>query len=67
MGVIRHHVSVILVQRSAISIAPAGPCCPVIAITRYPRVGRHCRAYSWLFPFVYTGERLDIWSEDMDL
>ncbi|VDK36730.1 unnamed protein product [Taenia asiatica] len=52
---------------SAIAIASAGPCCPVIVITRYPRVARHCRAYRGLFPFVYTGEQLKNWSEDMDL
>lgn len=52
---------------SAVAIATAGPCCPVIAITRYPRVARHCRAYRGLFPFVYTGEQLENWSEGMDL
>ncbi|VDM30222.1 unnamed protein product [Hydatigera taeniaeformis] len=52
---------------SAIAVASAGPCCPVIAITRHPRVARQCRAYSGLFPFVYTGKQLENWSEDMDL
>uniref|UniRef100_A0A5K3F169 Pyruvate kinase n=1 Tax=Mesocestoides corti TaxID=53468 RepID=A0A5K3F169_MESCO len=52
---------------SAISVACAGPCCPVIAITRHPEVARHCHAYRGVFPFVYTGERLQSWSADVDL
>ncbi|VDL53574.1 unnamed protein product, partial [Hymenolepis diminuta] len=52
---------------SVVSVVTAGPCCPVIAITRHPQVARHLRAYRGLFPFVYTGEKLESWSEDMDM
>ncbi|KAL7065018.1 hypothetical protein AAHC03_05012 [Spirometra sp. Aus1] len=52
---------------SAVSISACRPSCSVVAITRDVKVGRLCYAYRGLHPFVYTGEKLDDWSEDMDM
>ncbi|EUB62143.1 Pyruvate kinase isozymes R/L [Echinococcus granulosus] len=51
---------------SAMSIAMSRPSCIVIAITVDIAVAHHCLAYRGLHPFLYTGERVAEWCEDVD-
>nr|CAH8848596.1 unnamed protein product [Trichobilharzia regenti] len=52
--------------RSALTIASFHPSCPVIAIMRRPEVARKCHSIRGIHPFVFTGEKLSEWSNDMD-
>ncbi|KAL5965548.1 Pyruvate kinase PKLR [Taenia solium] len=51
---------------SAISIAMSRPSCVVIAITVDIAVARYCLAYRGLHPYLYVGERVTEWCEDVD-
>ncbi|VDM31019.1 unnamed protein product [Hydatigera taeniaeformis] len=51
---------------SAISIAMSRPSCIVIAITVDIAVARYCLAYRGLHPYLYAGERVTEWCEDVD-
>ncbi|CDS42637.1 pyruvate kinase [Echinococcus multilocularis] len=51
---------------SAMSIAMSRPSCIVIAIAVDIAVAHHCLAYRGLHPFLYTGERVAEWCEDVD-
>ncbi|KAH8878131.1 Pyruvate kinase [Schistosoma japonicum] len=52
--------------RSALDIASFHPACPVVAIMRRPEIARKCHSTRGIHPFVYTGEKLSEWSDDMD-
>ncbi|CAH8498963.1 unnamed protein product [Schistosoma turkestanicum] len=51
---------------SALAIASFHPSCPVVAIMRRPEIARKCHSIRGIHPFVYTGEKLSEWSDDMD-
>nr|CDS32447.1 pyruvate kinase [Hymenolepis microstoma] len=51
---------------SAFSIAMSRPPCLVIAITIDINVARYCLAYRGLHPYLFTGEKADEWSDDID-
>jgi pyruvate kinase len=52
--------------KSAHLISQFKPRCPVIAITRYPRVARQARLYRGILPIYYKHPALQDWVQDVD-
>jgi pyruvate kinase len=53
--------------RSAHLMAAYRPRCPILAVTRDIQVARQMHLYRGIFPLHYREQRLEDWTEDMDL